>query len=122
MSPSLRGAPQEQATKQSPWSSLSTESRNPRSRRLDTLPTRRVVQLLLDEDGRALAAAKKQASAIARGAVLIADALEEGGRVVFVGAGTSGRLGVLEAAECPPTFGVGPGVITAVMAGGPPAV
>lgn len=105
-----------------PWAGLLTESRNPRSERLDTLSTPRVVALLLDEDRRALVAALGQRAAIARAADLVANALEGGGRIVFLGAGTSGRLGVLEAAECPPTFGTDPDRIRAVMAGGEDAV
>lgn len=104
------------------WAGLLTESRNPRSRRLDTLPTEKVVGLLLDEDRRAVGAATRRRGAIARAARLAADALGRGGNVVLVGAGTSGRLGVLEAAECPPTFGLDPGRIRAVMAGGREAV
>jgi N-acetylmuramic acid 6-phosphate etherase len=99
-----------------------TESRNPRSQRLDTLPTRQVVALLLDEDRRAVTAAARQAGAISRAAVRTARALEAGGKIVFIGAGTSGRLGVLEAAECPPTFGTASGQIRGVMAGGEDAV
>jgi len=101
---------------------LLTESRNPRSRRLDAMPTEQVVGLLIDEDRRAVAAAAKVRGAIARAARLTADALGRGGNVVLVGAGTSGRLGVLEAAECPPTFGLDPRRIRAVMAGGRDAV
>jgi N-acetylmuramic acid 6-phosphate etherase len=104
------------------WARLLTESRNPRSRRLDTLPTEKVVALLLDEDRRAVAAAARERGAIARAARLAADALGRGGNVVLVGAGTSGRLGVLEAAECPPTFGLDSRRIRAVMAGGRDAV
>lgn len=104
------------------WAKLLTESRNPRSRRLDALPTERVVALLIDEDRRALAAAKRETAAIARAARLAADVLEAGGDVVLVGAGTSGRLGVLEAAECPPTFGSEARRIRAVMAGGESSV
>ena len=100
------------------WAGLPTESRNPRSRRLDEMPTARVVALLLDEDRRAVAAAARQAPAITRAATLAAKTLESGGRIHFVGAGTSGRLGILEAAECPPTFGSDPDRIRAVMAGG----
>jgi len=100
------------------WARLLTESRNPRSRGLDTLPTQRVVALLLDEDRRAIAAAVRERSAIARAARLAADTLARGGDVVLLGAGTSGRLAVLEAAECPPTFGSDPRRIRAVMAGG----
>jgi len=100
------------------WAKLLTESRNPRSRALDTLPTERVVALLLDEDRRAILAAGRERAAIARAARLAADTLEGGGDVVLLGAGTSGRLAVLEAAECPPTFGSDPDRIRAVMAGG----
>jgi N-acetylmuramic acid 6-phosphate etherase len=100
------------------WSRLLTEQRNPRSRDLDRLPTSRVIALLLDEDRRALVAAARQRAALARGARLLADTLGRGGDAVFLGAGTSGRLGVLEAAECPPTFGSDPRRIRAVMAGG----
>jgi len=84
--------------------------------------TARVVALLLDEDRRAVAAALRERAAIARAADMAADALAAGGRVVFLGAGTSGRLGILEAAECPPTFGVEPDIIRGVMAGGEDAV
>ena len=104
------------------WARLLTESRNPRSHRLDALETRAVVRLLLDEDRRALVATLRQAETVARAARLIARSLSEGGHLVFLGAGTSGRLGVLEAAECPPTFGLSPRTIRAVMAGGPKAV
>jgi N-acetylmuramic acid 6-phosphate etherase len=104
------------------WAGLLTESRNPRSRALDTLSTPRVVALLLDEDRRAVQAASRERARIARAAVLAADAVAGGGRIVFLGAGTSGRLGMLEAAECPPTFGTDPGLIQAVMAGGKRAV
>jgi N-acetylmuramic acid 6-phosphate etherase len=105
-----------------PWARLLTESRNPRSRDLDRLPTSRVVALLLDEDRRALQAAARVAPAVARAAGLAARVLERGGRILFVGAGTSGRLGILEAAECPPTFGSAPERIVGVIAGGRGAV
>ncbi len=100
------------------WAALLTEARNPRSRALDTFPTSRIVALLLDEDRRAIVAALRQAAPITRAANAAAATLERGGRVVFLGAGTSGRLGVLEAAECPPTFGSHPRQIRGVMAGG----
>lgn len=104
------------------WSRLPTERRNPRSRHLDRLSAERVVALLLDEDRRALVAAARARRVIARAASEVSRALGAGGRVVFLGAGTSGRLGVLEAAECPPTFGTDPRRIRAVMAGGDGAV
>ena len=106
------------ASARSRWARLLTESRNPRSRTLDALPTERVVALLLDEDRRALVAAARERRAIARAARLAASVLEAGGDVVLIGAGTSGRLAVLEAAECPPTFGTDPRRVRAVMAGG----
>jgi N-acetylmuramic acid 6-phosphate etherase len=100
------------------WARLLTESRNPRSLHLDRLSTERVVTLLLDEDRLAIVETKKRARAIAAAAKLVADAFASGGTIVFIGAGTSGRLGVLEAAECPPTFGTKPDRIVGVMAGG----
>jgi N-acetylmuramic acid 6-phosphate etherase len=81
-----------------------------------------VVALLIDEDRRALTAAARQRGAIGGAATRAARALEAGGNVVFLGAGTSGRMGVLEAAECPPTFGVAPDRVRAIMAGGEGAV
>jgi N-acetylmuramic acid 6-phosphate etherase len=104
------------------WGALSTEASNPASERLDTLATVDVVSLLLDEDSRGLEAAKRRRDGIAQAAHWVAETLDGGGRVVFVGAGTSGRLGVIEAAECPPTFGTDPTQIQAVIAGGREAV
>jgi N-acetylmuramic acid 6-phosphate etherase len=86
------------------------------------MSTRAIVRLLVDEDRRALAAAARKAAAIARASGAAVRCLSAGGRLVFVGAGTSGRLGVLEAAECPPTFGIAPARVRAVMAGGDGAV
>lgn len=104
------------------WARLPTEARHPASRRLDALPTARIVALLLDEDRRGLELARRKARDVARAAELFARSLERGGRVVLAGAGTSGRLGVLEAAECPPTFGSDPERVVGVMAGGEGAV
>jgi N-acetylmuramic acid 6-phosphate etherase len=105
-----------------PWEKLLTEKRNPRSRVLDTLSTDDIVRLMIDEDRRALLAAAREASDITRAADTAADTLATGGRIVFLGAGTSGRLAILEAAECPPTFGSDPNRILGVMAGGERAV
>jgi N-acetylmuramic acid 6-phosphate etherase len=104
------------------WGVLSTEASNPASEELDTLAVEEVVSLLLEEDVRGVEAAQRSRDSIARAACWLAEALEGGGRVVFAGAGTSGRLGILEAAECPPTFGTDPEQIQAVMAGGREAV
>jgi N-acetylmuramic acid 6-phosphate etherase len=119
---SIRGRARRGVASPSRWASLLTESRNPRSARLDTLPTEKVVALLLDEDRRAILAASRERRSITRAAAEVARALDAGGRVVFLGAGTSGRLAVLEAAECPPTFGTDPDRIRAVIAGGEGAV
>lgn len=104
------------------WEGLPTEARHPASHDLDRLPDERIVSLLLEEDRRGLEAALLQRESVARAAAWMAEALAGGGRVVFAGAGTSGRLGALEAAECPPTFGTDPQRIQAVIAGGPDAV
>ncbi len=105
-----------------PWSGLSTEARHPASMDLDTLDSESIVTLLLREDRRGLESAREQSVAVALAAGWLAEAIAADGRVVFVGAGTSGRLGVLEAAECPPTFGSDPETIQAAIAGGPDAV
>ena len=104
------------------WGALSTEARNPASEVLDTLTTEDVAALLLEEDLRGLEAARGSADGIARAATWAAETLAAGGVMIFAGAGTSGRLGILEAAECPPTFGSDPEQIRAVIAGGPEAV
>lgn len=104
------------------WRDLLTEGRHPRSESLDSLSSPEVVELLLEEDRLGLQLALERRDEIARAASWVAEALAAGGDVVFAGAGTSGRLGVLEAAECPPTFGTDPERIRAVIAGGKEAV
>ena len=106
----------------SKWQSLPTEQINPATLAIDKAPVREILYLIINEDRRALGAALRVHRAVARAASLAAKALRSGGRVVMVGAGTSGRLGVLEAAECPPTFGTRPTSVRAVMAGGPRSV
>jgi N-acetylmuramic acid 6-phosphate etherase len=106
----------------SKWRSLPTEAINPRSHAVETLSTVDIVSLMLGEDRRMIAAVIGERARIAEGAELVASAVRDGGRVLFVGAGTSGRLGVLEAAEIPPTFGTRPRTVQAVMAGGRQAV
>ena len=110
------------ATGRSHWAELGTEARHPESAELDRLPVVEAVALLLREDQRGLEAAHQHAAEIARGAELLARTLADEGDVVLVGAGTSGRLAVLEAAECPPTFGTPPERIRAEIAGGSDAV
>lgn len=104
------------------WQALITEGRHPASTELDTLSSEAIVALLLEEDRAGIEAALAQCDEIAQAADWVAETLEVGGDLVFAGAGTSGRLGILEAAECPPTFGTDPERIRAVMAGGQMAV
>lgn len=104
------------------WSDLPTEARHPASRDLDVRSPEEVVQLLVEEDRRGVGLVLDHAVELARVAGWLAETLESGGRAVLAGAGTSGRLAVVEAAECPPTFGTAPEQIEAVIAGGPEAV
>ena len=120
-SDSDRPTPSAEAT-HSVWGGLPTEARHPASADLDRMPGEQIVKLLLDEDQRGLDAARRLSGEVALAAEWLADSLAGGGTVLFAGAGTSGRLGILEAAECPPTFGTDPARIRAVIAGGPEAV
>ena len=99
-----------------------TEQRNPESEAVDGLTTLEIVELVNREDAKVAAAVGREARAIARAADLAATALRGGGRLIYVGAGTSGRLGVLDAAEMPPTYGTDPAVVRGVIAGGPSAL
>ena len=95
-----------------------TEQRNPRSRRVDRLSPAEIVALINDEDRTVAAAVGEEAAAIARAMELARDAFGRGGRLIYVGAGTSGRLGVLDAAEMPPTYRTDPSMVVGVIAGG----
>ena len=106
----------------SKWQSLPTEAINPASLAIDKLDATGIVDLMLAEDRRMLAAVQKEHDRIAVGAEMCAKALAKNGRLIFVGAGTSGRLGVLESAEMPPTFGTSPDSVQAIMAGGKNAI
>lgn len=99
-----------------------TEAINPRTRDLDRRDTAGIVDALLDEEALVLPAVRDVAAEIARLADVVVDRFGRGGRLVYVGAGTSGRLGALDAAECPPTFGTDPARIVALLAGGPTAM
>jgi N-acetylmuramic acid 6-phosphate etherase len=101
---------------------LPTERADPRTRDLDRLSAEEIARVMNRGDHRAVQAVARAAPAIGRAAEMIARALAQRGRLIFVGAGTSGRLGVLEAAECPPTFGTSPMQVQAVIAGGRRAV
>lgn len=97
---------------------LSTEGRNPRTMELDTLDTERILALMNDEDATVAGAVRHALPTIARAADLITAARRTGGRLIYLGAGTSGRIGLLDAVECPPTFGTAPEDVLGVMAGG----
>jgi len=101
---------------------LQTEARNPASADLDELTPLQFVRLMNAEDAKVADAVASQASAVARAIDVIAERLRAGGRLVYVGAGTSGRLGVLDATECPPTFNANPGQVIGLIAGGPEAL
>lgn len=101
---------------------LLTEQANPRSTDLDTLPTSELVQLFCEEDRRPQEAVAAAAPALTAAVDAIAERLRQGGRLFYLGAGTSGRLGVLDAAECPPTFCSDPDLVQGVLAGGAPAL
>ena len=104
------------------YARLATERANPRSRALDLLRPRQIAALMNREDRRAVVAVARARPDIATAVRMIVTALQRGGRLIFIGAGTSGRLGVIEAAECPPTFGTPPRLVQAIMAGGRGAV
>ena len=104
------------------YARLATERANPRSHALDRMSARAIAALMNREDRRAVRAVGRVQSEIAAAVEMIVAALRRGGRLFFVGAGTSGRLGVLEAAECPPTFGTSRRLVQALMAGGRGAV
>jgi N-acetylmuramic acid 6-phosphate etherase len=106
----------------SKWQSLPTEAINPATLAIDKLEPIDIVEGMLNEERKTLAAVHREKERIAVGIDIITQALRRGGRIVFVGAGTSGRLGVVESAEMPPTFGTDPDLVLAVMAGGKNAV
>jgi len=107
---------------QSKWQSLPTEAINPISLAIDKAPIRDIIEMAVNEDRKVIAAVQKEKERIAHGIEIIVAALKKNGRIIFVGAGTSGRLGVVEASEMPPTFVTSPRVVQAIMAGGQEAV
>ena len=106
----------------SKWQSLPTEAINPATLAIDKLSAVDIVEGMLNEDRKMLAAVQREKDRIAVGVDIITQALRRGGRIIFVGAGTSGRLGVLESAEMPPTFGTPDDLVQAIMAGGKSAL
>jgi N-acetylmuramic acid 6-phosphate etherase len=107
---------------QSKWQALPTEAINPASLTVDKAAVPDIIEMILNEDRKVVAAVQKEKQRIAHGVEIITQAVRKGGRVIFVGAGTSGRLGVVEASEMPPTFGTSPTLVQAIMAGGQEAV
>jgi len=103
-------------------SQLLTELRLPESMRLDAMSVQEAVDLVNQEDQKAVEAVGAIRAEIAQATEIVADALQQGGRLIYYGAGTSGRLGVLDASECPPTFRVDPTLVQGVIAGGPDAM
>src|SRR5213596_3697678 len=109
-------------TQRSKWESLPTEAINPATLAIDKLSPADIVEGMLNEDRKMVLAVQHEKDRIAVGGEIITQALRKNGRIVFVGAGTSGRLGVVEAAEMPPTFGTNPDLVLAIMAGGKSAI
>lgn len=101
---------------------LLTEQANPASRHIDSLPTEEILRVINAEDHRVADAVARELPAIARAVDATVDALTAGGRLFYIGAGTSGRLGVLDASECPPTFNVPPEMVQGIIAGGEAAL
>ena len=97
---------------------MTTETRNPRTMQLDQMSELEIVTVMNEEDARVPLAIAKCLPQIAQAAAWAVEAFEQGGRLFYMGAGTSGRLGVLDAAECPPTFGVPQGMVVGLIAGG----
>mgnify|MGYP003337044910 CR=1 FL=1 len=120
-SPEKNSGPDRRVQIQSP--SLSpTEERNPRSMNLDRLPIPQAIELMLSEEAHVVPAIRTQLRPLSRLVLKVAKALGAGGRLFYVGAGTSGRLGFLDASECPPTFRTPPEWVQGIIAGGRPAI
>ena len=100
------------------FAELTTEKINPATAHIDECSTLEMVKLINDEDKKIAAAVEKTLPEIARAVDAIAESFSGGGRLFYIGAGTSGRLGVLDASECPPTFGVNPEMVQGLIAGG----
>jgi len=101
---------------------LSTEKRNPRTKEIDKKSIPDVLQLINNEDKQVPLAVAKEIPYISQAVELVVQTFKRGGRLFYIGAGTSGRLGVLDASECPPTFGVSPEMVQGIIAGGLPAL
>ncbi|WP_457651686.1 N-acetylmuramic acid 6-phosphate etherase [Rhodocaloribacter sp.] len=102
--------------------SLATEQRNPHSVRIDTAPVREILEIINTEDHLVPIAVRRELPYVERAVHLIVDGFRRGGRLIYVGAGTSGRLGILDATEIPPTYGAPPEMVQGLIAGGREAV
>ncbi|TNH42849.1 N-acetylmuramic acid 6-phosphate etherase [Photorhabdus luminescens] len=103
-------------------SNMITESRNPASANIDTLPTLEMLKLINNEDKKVALAVEQTLPKIAETVDKITEAFRQGGRLIYIGAGTSGRLGILDASECPPTYGAKPEQVVGLIAGGHQAI
>lgn len=101
---------------------LVTEGRNPNTMNIDNLSTLEMIQMINEEDKKVALAVEEAKESIAKAVDLIAERLAEGGRLIYIGAGTSGRLGILDASECPPTYGVSHELVQGLIAGGYTAI
>ncbi|MCA9062646.1 MAG: N-acetylmuramic acid 6-phosphate etherase [Planctomycetaceae bacterium] len=101
---------------------LTTEGHNPASEKIDQFSSREIVEVMNGQDRLVAEAVGREADAIAHAIELIARSFQNGGRLFYLGAGTSGRLGVLDASECPPTFNTPPELVVGIIAGGPAAL
>lgn len=106
----------------SKWADLLTEQRNPNSTHIDACSTIDALRIINSEDRTVTAAVETVIEDIAKAVDVVVGAFQNGGRLFYIGAGTSGRLGVLDASECPPTYGVSPDLVQGIIAGGIPAL
>ncbi|MBU5674884.1 N-acetylmuramic acid 6-phosphate etherase [Alkaliphilus sp. MSJ-5] len=103
-------------------SKLITEGRNPNTMNIDCVSTDEMIKMINEEDKKVALAVENEISNIARAVDAIAEKLREGGRLIYMGAGTSGRIGILDASECPPTYGTDPSMVQGLIAGGQSAI
>ena len=121
-SSSPHASPSDDASLSDDLKTRATEQRNPHSQHIDTASTHEILEIISTEDHRVPIAVRRELPRIAEAVDAIVDAFDAGGRLLYVGAGTSGRLGVLDASECPPTFGTDPEQVQGLIAGGREAV
>lgn len=104
------------------YNKIITEKINPNTKNIDDVPTIEMVKMINDEDKKVAYAVEKELPSIAKAIDIISDRLSKGGRLIYVGAGTSGRIGILDASECPPTYGVSYDLVQGFIAGGKEAI